>query len=181
MEESSGRLALRRGGGCHWGGGPRHRATHWSTDEEAGPRVRPRSESTEHRDVRISDADRDAVARELSEHFGAGRLDASEFEERTKLALGARTSGDLGGVLTDLPRLVSSSEPRRHFRGAALALVVLGIATIGVVVATGLSVGARQGLWFPWWLIPIGIFIALRLRRFGGWHSRQSAAESEGR
>lgn len=181
MEEQTGRVAQRGGRGCHWVGGTRHRGTHGSTYEAAEPWMTSRSESAEHQDVRISDAERDAVTRELSEHFGAGRLDASEFEERTNRALRARTWRDLDGLLTDLPRLTSSTGPRRRFLGVSLVLVVLGLTAVGVVLATSLSVGARHGPWFPWWLIPIGFFVALRLRRVGGRHSRRSSSESEGR
>jgi hypothetical protein len=41
--------------------------------------------------MRASDADRDAVVSDLSEHFQAGRLTAGEFDDRTGQALTART------------------------------------------------------------------------------------------
>src|ERR1700750_2410066 len=53
--------------------------------------------------MRSSDADRDAVVSDLSEHFQAGRLTAGEFDERTGQALTARTWGELGGLVADLP------------------------------------------------------------------------------
>src|ERR1700678_907987 len=53
--------------------------------------------------MRASDADRDAVVADLSEHFQAGRLTAGELDERTGRALAARTWGELREVLADLP------------------------------------------------------------------------------
>ena len=55
-------------------------------------------------DLRVSDADRDRAVTELSEHFQAGRLTAEELDERTGLALRARTGKDLADLLADLPR-----------------------------------------------------------------------------
>jgi hypothetical protein len=43
--------------------------------------------------MRASDADRDAVVSDLSEHFQAGRLTAGELDERTGRALAC---ADLG-------------------------------------------------------------------------------------
>lgn len=56
-------------------------------------------------DMRVGDSERDDTAAQLSEHFAAGRLDHSEFAERTEQALSARTRGELDGVLSDLPDL----------------------------------------------------------------------------
>jgi len=53
--------------------------------------------------MRPSDADRDAVVSDLSEHFQAGRLTVGEFDERTGRALTARTWGELGEFVADLP------------------------------------------------------------------------------
>jgi hypothetical protein len=55
--------------------------------------------------MRASDADRDAVVSDLSEHFQAGRLTAGELDERTGRALTARTWGELGELAADLPAL----------------------------------------------------------------------------
>src|SRR5580693_4472022 len=55
-------------------------------------------------DLRVSDADRDRVISELSEHFQVGRLTAEEFEERSGRALQAKTGKDLEVLRADLPR-----------------------------------------------------------------------------
>ena len=52
--------------------------------------------------MRVSDAERDAVAAELSEHLKDGRLQVTEFDERVGQAIGARTRGDLDRLLADL-------------------------------------------------------------------------------
>ena len=54
-------------------------------------------------DLRVSDAERQAVADQLSKAFGDGRLDQAEFDERLSQAMNAKTYRDLDGLLTDLP------------------------------------------------------------------------------
>jgi hypothetical protein len=68
----------------------------------------------------VSDAERDAVVTELGEHFGQGRLDQAEFDERVTRALSARTGRDIGGLLADLPpvREESSVPQPRHAASA---------------------------------------------------------------
>jgi len=55
--------------------------------------------------LRVSDADRGAVADLLARHYGDGRLDQAEFDERVTRAMAARTGGDFQGLLDDLPDL----------------------------------------------------------------------------
>jgi len=62
-------------------------------------------------DMRVGDSERDETAAQLSEHFAAGRLDHSEFAERTTQALSARTRGELDLVLNDLPVLPVAVKP----------------------------------------------------------------------
>jgi hypothetical protein len=54
-------------------------------------------------EMRVSDAEREAVAAELREHFASGRLTQDELNERLDQTFAARTRGDLNAVLTDLP------------------------------------------------------------------------------
>ena len=65
-------------------------------------------------DLRVSDAERDAVVTELGEHFQQGRLDQVEFDERVTQALAARTESDLRALLADLPptREAPAPQPR---------------------------------------------------------------------
>lgn len=62
-------------------------------------------------EMRVGDSERDETASQLSEHFAAGRLDHSEFAERTEQALSARTRGELDLVLNDLPALPVTAKP----------------------------------------------------------------------
>ncbi len=55
------------------------------------------------RELRISDADRNAVARQLARALREGRLTLDEFDERSREAYAARTRGDLDEVVRDLP------------------------------------------------------------------------------
>lgn len=54
-------------------------------------------------DMRVGDAERDAAANELREHFASGRLTQDELNERLDQAFAAKTRGDLSGLFTDLP------------------------------------------------------------------------------
>lgn len=62
-------------------------------------------------DLRVSDAERDAVAEELARHLQDGRLDATEFDERAGHAVTARTRGDLDRLLADLPPRTPEQPP----------------------------------------------------------------------
>jgi hypothetical protein len=50
-----------------------------------------------------SDAERDRAASRLQAAFAEGRLNDSEFDERMRAALTARTRADLAELVTDLP------------------------------------------------------------------------------
>jgi Domain of unknown function (DUF1707) len=69
--------------------------------------------------MRVSDADRDRALAELSEHYQAGRLTSEEFDERSGLALQAKTSSDLSALLTDLPSAADRLPARPADAGAA--------------------------------------------------------------
>ncbi len=54
-------------------------------------------------DLRIGDAERDATAQRLREHYALGRLTLEEFNERLSAALAAKTERDLSQLTRDLP------------------------------------------------------------------------------
>src|SRR5262249_19041575 len=56
-------------------------------------------------DLRVGDADRQAVVAELQRHYVDGRLTSEELSERVDQALRARTFGDLAVPLAELPPL----------------------------------------------------------------------------
>jgi len=53
--------------------------------------------------MRVSDAEREAAAAELREHFASGRLNQDELDERLASVFAAKTRGDLNAIFTDLP------------------------------------------------------------------------------
>jgi hypothetical protein len=53
--------------------------------------------------TRASDRERDAVLQRVQEAFAEGRLDDTEFDERMRAALTARTHAELDALLSDLP------------------------------------------------------------------------------
>lgn len=61
-------------------------------------------------DQRIGDAERDKMITELGIHFAAGRLDAGEYDDRSTVAVNAKTAGDLDKCLTDLPALTRDEQ-----------------------------------------------------------------------
>jgi Domain of unknown function (DUF1707) len=54
-------------------------------------------------EMRVSDAEREAAAAELQEHFASGRLNQDELNERLSTAFAAKTRGDLKAIFADLP------------------------------------------------------------------------------
>jgi hypothetical protein len=59
-------------------------------------------------EMRVGDAEREATAAELREHYASGRLTLDELNERLDKALAAKTRGDLDALMRDLP----SARPR---------------------------------------------------------------------
>jgi hypothetical protein len=54
-------------------------------------------------EMRVGDAEREAAAAELREHYASGRLTLDELNERIDKTFAAKTSGDLNALMTDLP------------------------------------------------------------------------------
>ncbi len=114
---------------------------------------------------RVSDAERQAVTDRLAEHFGDGRLDQAEFDERVGRAMSAKTRADLTGLFDDLPETgapAATDHPRRR-RGHPILL-------IGLVVLIALAAGH---LVFP--VLWLGFLVAILLFATGTiGHSRSS-------
>jgi uncharacterized protein DUF1707 len=120
--------------------------------------------------MRASDADRDAVLSDLSEHFQAGRLTAGELDERTGRALTARTWGELEELLADLPATrpaprvpvgTSSSGRLRPSSGHVVLPSIAALVGIGIAAAVLVNV-AHGGRGLIWLLLP-ALLIARRL------------------
>jgi hypothetical protein len=130
--------------------------------------------------LRVSDAERDAVAAELAEHHKDGRLDVAEFDERVGQAVTAKTRGDLDRLLADLPRPAPVPPPAAR-RRAGWPLPLVPIAFLVIFMAAG-AAGRAGGhahwalWWLSWWLIPLAILTARRLLR-GGEPQRSGGAQ----
>lgn len=60
--------------------------------------------NSDRRELRASDADREAAVKQLQRGLSQGRLDVDEFDERVRAAYAARTLGELADLIRDLPR-----------------------------------------------------------------------------
>ena len=118
--------------------------------------------------TRASDADRDAVISDLSEHFQAGRLTAAELDERTGRALTARTWGELTELASDLPALRPAAPPATPAAGrpqppAGHTAPVMAAALAGLAIAAVVLVHAVHGGWGLIWLVWPALLIARRV------------------
>ena len=121
-------------------------------------------------DLRVSDAERDAVIARLRRHVSDGRLTLDEFEGRVEEATRARTGRELRAVLRELPPvdLAPAPAPSRP----------------------------STGLRFPGWAMPVAILVVLSVAighfviwplfffafcGFGRWHRHESAEADDQR
>jgi hypothetical protein len=118
--------------------------------------------------MRVSDADRDQAIAELSEHYQAGRLTTEEFEDRGGRALQARTTADLAGLFTDLPRRqapmtgatgAASTAPAGPARSWPARVPVAPVTILAVVAVLALLSGH---LFHIAW-VPVVAIIVVRL------------------
>ena len=75
--------------------------------------------------TRASDKERDAVVQRVQDAFAEGRLDDTEFDERTRAALTARTHAELDALLADLPAATPGSAPAVPGRGPGRFAIAL--------------------------------------------------------
>jgi hypothetical protein len=118
--------------------------------------------------MRASDADRDTVMSDLSEHFQAGRLTAAELDERTGRALIARTWGELTELAADLPALRPAAPPATPAAGrpqprAGHTAPAAAAALAGLAIAAVVLVHAVHGEWGLIWLLWPALLIARRV------------------
>ena len=69
--------------------------------------------------LRISDAEREAAAAELGEHYAQGRITTEEHAERLDRIWASRTRGELAPVFRDLPGRYGPVAPRAERRRPA--------------------------------------------------------------
>jgi len=127
--------------------------------------------------IRVSDAERDQAAAELSEHYQAGRLTLEEFDDRSSVALRARTGSDLVALFADLPTTVVPASmipagpagpvPADLGGGRAGALPIGRVVIACVIAAIVLgNVAGGLGQHSFGWLVPVVVLgcVFLRLR-----------------
>ena len=71
--------------------------------------------------LRVSDAERVAVAGRLAEHFAVGRLDQAEFDDRVGRAMSAKTRGDLSELFAGLSEAGAPAVPALPREGGGSA------------------------------------------------------------
>jgi hypothetical protein len=138
--------------------------------------------------IRVSHAERQEVADRLSKHYGDGRLDEEEFNERLDKAMKAKTRADLSGLFDDLPdsgepRTSAMTpaqpvvrQPRRHsslprivfLAFVAIVAIMVGQALAGPLFAFPFHAGIWPWGWgfhMPWLLIGLVVFLWWRFAR----------------
>jgi hypothetical protein len=99
--------------------------------------------------LRASDAEREHHAELLREHAAQGRLTVDELEQRLDRVYAARTRGELGPVLADLPAAERQAAPsarrRPHVRPELAAYLAVNLVLIMIWAATG------AGYFWPIW------------------------------
>ncbi|MGY1724865.1 DUF1707 SHOCT-like domain-containing protein [Blastococcus sp. SYSU DS0533] len=118
------------------------------------------SEPVRSEDLRVSDAERAAVAAGLQRAHDAGQLDLAEFDERVRAVWASRTRGDLARVTADLPALPPPPGPRRVFSedaaGTAMKVLTIVWLCLGLVnLAVWGILEATVGGIHPWWLYVV--------------------------
>jgi hypothetical protein len=112
---------------------------------------------------RIGDVEREAAVHALGEHYAAGRITKDEFDERSDVAMGARTNADLRPLFADLPGpsgpATSEQEPGivppRRIRPGLWVLVPLVLLAVPLVTVGVLAAVITKAWWifFAVWLV----------------------------
>jgi hypothetical protein len=131
-------------------------------------------------EFRISDQDRERAARELREHYAAGRLDDDELNERLEAVYAARTERELAETRAELPPLPATLEEqraelverRRHLARRVVQQGVGGLGAFVVCTVIWLAAGANGSFW-PIWVALLAVVPIVR----NGWRLYGPAPE----
>nr|WP_170148693.1 DUF1707 domain-containing protein [Pseudosporangium ferrugineum] len=126
-------------------------------------------------EMRAADADRQAVAEQLRVALEEGRLELHEYDERLQRAYAAKTYGDLGGLLDDLPsasvpvpragavpQTVSNGEATRRWLGEVWGswVAVVGL-TSAIWLVSCIASGGLVYFWPVWVAGPWGAVLVM--------------------
>jgi hypothetical protein len=122
--------------------------------------------------MRVSDAERAEIADQLAQHYGDGRLDQADLDERLSRAMSAKTRADLTGITDDLPevgtRPAARTLARRPRRSWPRVLPIVLIIAVVAVTWHGLA-ALWPWSWFgfgfgfgPWLWIALLVFCWVR-------------------
>jgi Domain of unknown function (DUF1707) len=129
--------------------------------------------------MRVSDAEREAVTDQLAEHYAQGRLDHNEFDKRVGQAMGAKTRADLTGLFADLPALAnrelralptSQTTPPARSRRHRHPVLLLVLAVV-IFSAAAHAVVAGPWLWLAF-AVAAAAYMTRGIRRAGPGHQR---------
>jgi Domain of unknown function (DUF1707) len=137
----------------------------------------PGSDSSE---LRVSDQERERVAREIREHFAAGRLTDEELDHRLAAVYAARTQSELRGLRSDLPALAATpaeqraelAQRRGHLQRRLVQQSGGAMAAFVLCTVIWLASGA-QGMFWPVWVAVVALMPLLR----NGWRMYGPAPE----
>jgi DUF1707 SHOCT-like domain len=129
------------------------------------------------RQLRVGNAEREAVADILRREHLAGRLDTDEFDERVGRCLAAKTYAELDELISDFP--ADEREARRvtrnwGWRPWPLPFVFLPLLVAAIVFSHGRA---------AWLLVPFFVWFVIRpvLWRGFGWRTYSRRCSPSGR
>jgi hypothetical protein len=117
-------------------------------------------------ELRASDEQRDAAAKEIRDHFAAGRLTDDELSDRLSAVYKARTESELRALRTDLPVLPATERAelvkrRRHLQRRALQEAGGALVPFVICVVIWAASGASGSFW-PIWVLLVAAIPLLR-------------------
>ena len=120
-------------------------------------------------DFRVSDEQRDQAAREIREHYAAGRLSEDELSERLHGVYQARTEDELRRLHSDLPALPASqraelAQRRRELQRRLLQETGTLLMPFLICTVVWVASGATGSFW-PIWVALIAVIPLVR----NGW------------
>lgn len=119
--------------------------------------------------MRASDEDREQLIAELNEHAVAGRLDTEELERRVSMAYGARSTGELDALRSDLPApnrqvALEHAQRRRQLTRRMMQESGGSLGAFAVCTVIWAASGANGQFW-PVWVLVVFLLSVVR----NGW------------